>query len=254
MKSLEQLFLLGALTDECKLSDPVGHQMARLPLNPIYSKALILASEFKCLEEMLITVAMLSVESIFYVPREKVEEVCCEILFISFTFLLPAPQIPFKATWFIYILSVGQARAAMKCFSSPEGDHQTLINVYRGSDEFLEKRKFGLGKEKVEKILGKWCKENFINSRSLRHARDVHRLAMHIPMDMFLLKDPQSVFYFFLILTGASFFGSQIRGHVEQMGLHVTSCGDDMLQFRRCLAASFFLNGAIKQPEGTYRY
>lgn len=75
VKSLEQLFLLGALTDDYKLSDPIGHQMARLPLDPIYSKALILANEFKCLEEMLIVVSMLSVESIFYFPREKMEEV-----------------------------------------------------------------------------------------------------------------------------------------------------------------------------------
>lgn len=72
------------MTDECKLSDPVGHQMARLPLDPIYSKALILASEFKCLEEMLITVAMLSVESIFYAPRENLDEVCAnEKLFLD---------------------------------------------------------------------------------------------------------------------------------------------------------------------------
>ncbi|EEF50736.1 ATP-dependent RNA helicase, putative [Ricinus communis] len=191
IKSLEHLFLLGALTDECKLSDPVGHQMARLPLDPIYSKALILASQFNCLEEMLITVAMLSVESIFYAPREKSEE----------------------------------SRTAMKCFSSPDGDHLTLISVYRAADELLEKRKMELNNEKNfkgkgEKILRKWCKENFINGRSLRHARDIH---------------------------------SQIRGHVEQMGLRVSSCGDDMLQFRRCLAASFFLNAALKQPDGTYR-
>lgn len=74
VKSLELLNLLGALKDDCKLSD-VGKQMSRLPLDPIYSKALILASQFNCLEEMLITVAMLSVESIFYAPREKLEEV-----------------------------------------------------------------------------------------------------------------------------------------------------------------------------------
>ena len=72
---MEQLFLLGALTDACQLSDTVGRQMARLPLDPVYSKALILASQFNCLEEMLITVAMLSVESIFYAPRDKLEEV-----------------------------------------------------------------------------------------------------------------------------------------------------------------------------------
>ncbi|KAK9676040.1 hypothetical protein RND81_11G049700 [Saponaria officinalis] len=75
VKSLEELFLLGALTDDSKLSDPVGHQMAKLPLDPVYSKALILSSQFNCLEEMLITVAMLSVESIFYMPRDKQDEV-----------------------------------------------------------------------------------------------------------------------------------------------------------------------------------
>ena len=74
--------MLGALTDECKLSDPVGRQMASLPLDPIFSKALIRASEteFNCLEEMLITVAMLSVESIFFFPREKLNEVFRNVL------------------------------------------------------------------------------------------------------------------------------------------------------------------------------
>ncbi|XP_058738014.1 pre-mRNA-splicing factor ATP-dependent RNA helicase DEAH10-like [Vicia villosa] len=186
VKSLEQLFLLGALTDDCQLSDPVGWQMARLPLDPIYSKALILASEYDCLEEMLITVAMLSVESIFYTPRDQYEEV----------------------------------RAATKCFASPEGDHITLINVYRAAIELLQKRTLDTNKAKSEKVLRKWCKENFINSRSLRHARDIHR---------------------------------QIKGHAQQMGLKLASCGDDMLQFRRCLVASFFLNAAVKQPDGTYR-
>lgn len=177
MKSVEQLFLLGALTDECKLSDPIGHQMARLPLDPIYSKALILASQFKCLEEMLITVAMLSVESIFYVPREKGEEVCHEVIFIAFLF----SSHTISVTILHFFLSVGQARASMKCFLSPHGDHETLINVYRASDEFLEKKKVGLGKEKVAKILRNWCKENFVNSRSLTHARDVHRLTTYFP-------------------------------------------------------------------------
>ncbi|CAL9159030.1 unnamed protein product [Musa hybrid cultivar] len=187
VKSLEQLFLLGALSDDYKLSIPVGQQMARLPLDPMYSKALILAKEFKCLEEMLIVVAMLSVESIFYFPREKMEE----------------------------------ARAARKSFSSPEGDHITLVNVYRASAECLEKSKTTNSKEKtMEKKLNKWCRENFINYRSLRHARDIH---------------------------------SQIEGHIRQMGFSPSSCGDDMLQFRRCLTASFFLNAAMKQPDGSYR-
>lgn len=45
----------------------------------------------------------------------------------------------------------------------------------------------------------------------------------------------------------------QIRGHVEQMGFNVSSCGDDMLEFRRCLTASFFLKAAQRQLDGTYR-
>ncbi|KAF7151791.1 hypothetical protein RHSIM_Rhsim02G0238100 [Rhododendron simsii] len=138
IKSLKLLALLGTLTEESRLSKPVGHQMARLPLDPTHAKALILASQFNCLEEMLIAVAMLSVESIFYAPREKLEEVAVDNLF----------QMHFA------------------CF---------LAAV------------------------------------------------------------------------------RQIRENVEQMGLHVASCGDDMLQFRRCLAAAFFLNAALKQPDGTYR-
>lgn len=187
IKSLEQLFLLGALSVDCKLTDPVGLKMSKLPLDPVYSKALLVANEFKCLEEMLIVVAMLSVESIFYFPREKFEE----------------------------------ATAAKKSFSSTEGDHITLVNVYRASAKCLEKSKAANSKEKtMEKALNKWCRDNFINSRSLRHARDVH---------------------------------SQIKGHIQQMGLPISSCGDDMVQFRRCLTASFFINTAVKQPDGSYR-
>ncbi|CAL5037269.1 unnamed protein product [Urochloa decumbens] len=167
--------------------DPVGHQMARLPLDPMYSKALIVSSELKCLEEMLIVVSMLSVESIFFSPREKLEE----------------------------------ARAARKGFESSEGDHITLVNVYRAAAECLEKSKNANAKEKtMEKALNRWCRENFINHRSLKHAFDVH---------------------------------SQIQGHVQQMGLNLSSCGDDMVLFRRCLTAAFFLNAAMRQPDGSYR-
>jgi hypothetical protein len=47
---------------------------------------------------------------------------------------------------------------------------------------------------------------------------------------------------------------SQIQGHVQQMGLNLSSCGDDMVQFRRCLTAAFFLNAAMRQPDGSFRY
>jgi hypothetical protein len=53
------------------------------------------------------------------------------------------------------------------------------VNVYRAAAECLEKSKNANAKEKtMEKALNRWCWENFINHRSLRHARDVHRLVI----------------------------------------------------------------------------
>lgn len=82
IKSLEQLTLLGSLADDRKLSDPVGWQMARLPLPPIYSRALIKASELKCLDEMLISIAMLSVESTF-APCGRLDEVYLHVFYLQ---------------------------------------------------------------------------------------------------------------------------------------------------------------------------
>ncbi|OMO85843.1 hypothetical protein CCACVL1_09981, partial [Corchorus capsularis] len=73
---------------------------------------------------------------------------------------------------------IGQSRTAKKRFTSPEGDHLTSINVYRASNDFMEMRKLLVGNKKHENILRKWCRENFINSRSLRPARDIHRYAV----------------------------------------------------------------------------
>jgi ATP-dependent RNA helicase DHX8/PRP22 len=48
----------------------------------------------------------------------------------------------------------------------------------------LEKSKNANAKEKtMEKALNRWCWENFINHRSLRHARDVHRLVIFVLME-----------------------------------------------------------------------
>lgn len=98
-------------------------------------------------------------------------------ILISFSFLCPLSRKLF-GSWYVEVFSVLQSRIALKSFSSPEGDHLTLLNVYRASDEFLQKSNLVNSKEKAEKNLRKWCKENFINSRSLKHARDIHRLVM----------------------------------------------------------------------------
>lgn len=183
VKSLEHLYILGALTDEGKLSDPLGMQMSRFPLEPLYAKAVIISSTFNCSIEMLALVAMLSVESIFYNPREKLQE----------------------------------AKIAKRRFSCSEGDHITLVKVLRAYVDEVEKisdsRRAGKG-------IQRWCRENFINGRSLRRALEIYR---------------------------------QIERYATSMGLALVSCADDMTQFRRCLTAGFFLNTACRQPDGNYR-
>lgn len=182
-KSLEHLYILGALTDEGKLSDPLGLQMSRFPVEPLYAKAMILSSEYKCSAEMLALVAMLSVESIFYQPRGKMDE----------------------------------AKAAKQRFLCPDGDHITLVNVLRAYISEVEK--VGIGNV-AGKCIHKWCKDNFINGRSLRRALDIYR---------------------------------QIERYLHGMGLSTVSCVDDWMRFRRCLTAGFFLNTAYRQPDSTYR-
>ncbi|CAG8527360.1 4070_t:CDS:10 [Paraglomus occultum] len=95
LTALEQLYALSALDDEGLLTR-LGRKMAEFPLEPPLSKVLILSVDLGCSEEILTVVAMLSVQNVFYRPKEK------------------------------------QAAADQKKakFHQPEGDHLTLLTVY----------------------------------------------------------------------------------------------------------------------------
>lgn len=69
MRALEQLNYLGALDDEGAMT-PLGHMMSELPLEPQQAKMLLVSPEFKCSNEMLSIVALLSVPNIFMRPKE----------------------------------------------------------------------------------------------------------------------------------------------------------------------------------------
>ncbi len=45
----------------------------------------------------------------------------------------------------------------------------------------------------------------------------------------------------------------QLQGHMEQLGVPMRSCGEDMLPIRRALTAGLFPHAARRQPDGTYR-
>lgn len=72
--SLFDLWALGALTNLGDLTD-LGLQMTRFPMDPSLAKLVILSSTtYTCSEEILTIVAMLSVPSVFYRPKERLEE------------------------------------------------------------------------------------------------------------------------------------------------------------------------------------
>ena len=50
----------------CRLTNPLGHQLAELPLDPRVGKALLAACELGCNQEVAVVAAMLSVNSIWF--------------------------------------------------------------------------------------------------------------------------------------------------------------------------------------------
>ncbi|KIY51185.1 pre-mRNA splicing factor [Fistulina hepatica ATCC 64428] len=95
INSMYQLWVLGALDNVGDLT-PVGRKMSEFPMEPSMAKMLIASVEYKCSAEMLTVVSMLSVPSVFYRPKERMEE----------------------------------ADAAREKFNVPESDHLTLLNVF----------------------------------------------------------------------------------------------------------------------------
>ncbi|KAF3001322.1 DEAH-box RNA helicase prp16 [Curvularia kusanoi] len=93
--SLFDLWALGALDNIGELT-PLGRTMTAFPMDPSLAKLIITSVDYECSEEMLTIVAMLSVPSVFYRPKERQEE----------------------------------SDAAREKFFVPESDHLTLLHVY----------------------------------------------------------------------------------------------------------------------------
>lgn len=96
VRGLEELYALGALNDQGKLT-PTGKKMSELPLDPTLSKVLLYSQALECTEEVISVIALLSVDTIFFSPRDKRDK----------------------------------AEAAKKKFITNEGDHITLLNVLK---------------------------------------------------------------------------------------------------------------------------
>jgi len=95
ISAMQSLFHLTALDEEGLLTK-LGRRMAEFPLEPMLSKVLIMSVNLRCSDEILTLVSMLSVQNVFYRPKEKQQ--------------------------------LADQRKAK--FNQPEGDHLTLLAVF----------------------------------------------------------------------------------------------------------------------------
>jgi pre-mRNA-splicing factor ATP-dependent RNA helicase DHX16 len=71
MQALQQLYALAAINERGELTK-LGRRMAEFPLEPMHSKALLASEKYKCVDDVITILAMLTVgNSIFYRPKDR---------------------------------------------------------------------------------------------------------------------------------------------------------------------------------------
>ncbi|CAL1538482.1 unnamed protein product [Lymnaea stagnalis] len=125
IRGLELLYALGALDAAGNLTSPLGLQMAEFPLTPQFAKMLLSSGDFGCSEEAIIVCAMSQIQNVFVTPSDR---------------RLAADKEKRK-------------------FSVLEGDHLTLVNVYKS---FI---KFGQN--------SRWCHDHCLNYKGLNRAVEI---------------------------------------------------------------------------------
>lgn len=214
IRSLEQLYALGALNDKGELTK-VGRQMAEFPTDPMLAKAVLQADKEGCVEEVLSIIAMLGEASaLFYRPKDK------------------------KL----------QADAARARFTSKEGgDHISYLNIWNqwvdadfsyvwAKENFLQQRSLTRARDvrdqlaklcdRVEVTLSSCGTSNlppiqraitagfFPNAARLQRSGDSYRtvknnLTVHIhPSSVLMDVRPKWVIFYELVLTSKEFMRS----------------------------------------------
>ena len=180
INTLELLHALEALDHNAKLTTPLGYQMAEFPLHPTHSKALFSSEKFGCTAEILSIIALLQVQHVFSTPSGR------------------------KQT----------ADKAKLKFTAIEGDHITLLNVFK---TFMSKLK-----GKKHQPLVQWCNNNYLNFKSLQRAVQIR-------------EQLKSLLKKFKINTELT-------------------CEDKTEPILKCLTVSFFMNAAKAHYSGGYRH
>lgn len=184
IRALELLYSLGALDDYAKLTRPLGLRMAELAVEPMMAKTLLSAPSFGCLSEILTIAAMTSLGGNIWVQHEGEKK---------------------------------KMEHARWKFAAEEGDHLTLLNVYRA---FVTK-----GRRE-----SRFCRENLLNFKLMERA-----VSIRAQLKRYLER-----------------FGINVD---ESPAPQSTSAqaGNKAEQIRRCLTAGYFAHAARMQPDGTFR-
>lgn len=127
VRALELLYALQALDSSGSLTQ-LGRDLARLPVDPMFARAIILSKETGCIDDIIAIVSMMSSDATVFVTPSHARE---------------------------------EARDAHSRFSSPFGDHLTLLAVYIAWRSIPKKQRKA------------WCRENFINPRALTKSNDI---------------------------------------------------------------------------------
>lgn len=139
MQALEDLDYLAALDNDGNLSE-FGIIMSEFPLDPQLSKSILASCEFDCVDEMLTIAAMVTAPSCFVRLPPGAEEA---------------------------------ALTCWKTFLHPEGDHFTLVNIYKA---YQDAALAAAGEHCVEK----WCHDHFLSCPALRMADAVRAELLEI--------------------------------------------------------------------------
>jgi ATP-dependent RNA helicase DHX33 len=155
--ALDELKMLQAIQEDDQVKDlfrltSLGQEMISFPLEPKYAKILVASKEFGCTEEILTIIAMLYVDTIFYIHPNYREK----------------------------------AADAMKKFTSSEGDLIRLLNVYKSGcagkfspdwckDNFVHIRNMELVREVRKQLAKIWFNGKNKNSSCAGRTEQVRR-------------------------------------------------------------------------------
>jgi pre-mRNA-splicing factor ATP-dependent RNA helicase DHX15/PRP43 len=184
MRALELLNYLGALNDDGDITE-LGKMMADMPLDPQLGKMLIISPEFRCSQEILTIVAMLSGKLVTLSLRV----VRADVHSVPNVYLRPNN-------------ARKEADIAKKQLAVPDGDHLSLLNVYNSWVQSKTLHFSSLlpcslvvpsdGRDK------NWAWENFLAARALAQADNVRaqleRNMERFELDLISIAEPTKLY------------------------------------------------------------